>query len=72
MFALDQAGVMAATGSACAANSGLRSHVLGAAGFDDLHADGSLRFSMGKFTTADDIDQAATIISDVIAREISL
>ena len=69
VFALDQAGVMAATGSACAANSGLRSHVLVAAGFSDELADGSLRFSLGKFTSEADIDRAADIICDVIRRE---
>jgi cysteine desulfurase len=71
IFALDQHGVMAATGSACAANSGLRSHVLVAAGFDEEHADGSLRFSLGKFSTETDIDHAAAIICEVIAKEVS-
>jgi cysteine desulfurase len=69
IFALDQAGVMAATGSACAANSGERSHVLTAVGFDDVHADGSLRFSLGRQTTQEQIDEAATVIINTIARE---
>jgi cysteine desulfurase len=69
IFALDQAGVMAATGSACAANSGTRSHVLVAASFDDTRADGSLRFSLGKFTSETEIDQASQIIIDVIQKE---
>lgn len=72
VFALDQAGVLAATGSACAANSGLRSHVLVAAGFDDARADGSLRFSLGKFTTEDDIIRAGEIIAAVVKKELSV
>jgi cysteine desulfurase len=72
VFALDQAGVMVATGSACAANSGERSHVLTAVGFDDSHADGSLRFSLGRNTTQQQIDEAATIIIDTVQRERTL
>lgn len=72
VFALDQAGVMAATGSACAANSGERSHVLTAVGFDDAHADGSLRFSLGRTTSEDQIDEAAAIIIDTVHKERSL
>lgn len=72
VFALDQSGVMAATGSACAANSGERSHVLTAAGFDDTHADGSLRFSLGRQTTQEQIDAAAAIIIATIRKERTL
>ncbi|MEO5691219.1 MAG: cysteine desulfurase family protein [Candidatus Saccharimonadales bacterium] len=72
VFALDQSGVLAATGSACAANSGLRSHVLIAAGFDDIHADGSLRFSLGRYTSQDEIEHAIPIIVEVITRELAL
>ncbi len=70
VFALDQAGILAATGSACAANSGLRSHVLVAAGFDELRADGSLRFSIGKYTTEEEIERSIPIILDVVKREL--
>ena len=66
VFALDERGVQAATGSACAANKGLRSHVLTALGLDDASVDGSLRISMGRFTTADDIEAAGKVIVDVI------
>ena len=66
VFALDERGVQAATGSACAANKGLRSHVLTALGLDDTSVDGSLRISMGRFTTADDIEAAGKVIVDVI------
>lgn len=69
VFALDQAGVMVATGSACAANKGLRSHVLTAVGMTDELADSSIRITLGRPTTEADIDQAAQQIIAVVERE---
>ncbi len=69
VFALDQVGVMVATGSACAANKGTRSHVLEAVGMSDECIDGSLRISLGRQTTAKDIDRAADYMIVVISRE---
>ena len=66
VFGLDERGVQVATGSACAANKGVRSHVLTAMGLDEAAVDGSLRISMGRFTTEQDINQAGQIIVDVI------
>lgn len=69
VFALDQRGVMAATGSACAANKGTASHVLAAIGMDDRLINGSLRLSLGKYTTASEIDAAAEIIIETLRVE---
>lgn len=66
VFGLDERGVQVATGSACAANKGVRSHVLTAMGLDEAAVDGSLRISMGRFTTEQDINQAGQIIVEVI------
>lgn len=66
VFGLDERGVQVATGSACAANKGVRSHVLTAMGLDEAAVDGSLRISMGRFTAEQDINQAGQIIVDVI------
>lgn len=66
VFGLDERGVQVATGSACAANKGVRSHVLTAMGLDEAVVDGSLRISMGRFTAEQDIDQAGQVIVDVI------
>lgn len=62
VFALDEKGVLVSTGSACAANKGLRSHVLTAMGLSDAEADGSIRLSLGRFTTDKDIDTVGPII----------
>ena len=66
VFALDECGVQVATGSACAANKGRRSHILTALGLDDQSADGSIRLSMGRYTTDEDINQAEQLIVRVI------
>ena len=50
VFILEQKGVLAATGSACAANSGTRSHVLEAIGLAPEAADGSLRLTLGRLS----------------------
>ncbi len=58
LFALDDAGIAVSSGSACSAhNAGEPSYVLTAMGFDTIRARGSLRVTMGRFTSDDDIDQ---------------
>lgn len=69
IFGLEARGVLVATGSACAANHGTRSHVLTAIGLDDATADGSLRLSLGKSTNDATIDQAAERIIAEVQRE---
>jgi cysteine desulfurase len=59
---LDERGVQAATGSACAANKQTASHVLRAIGLEDSLLQGSLRISLGVSTSVDEITQAAEII----------
>lgn len=66
VFALDEQGIMVATGSACAANKGQRSHVLTAMHLSTSLADGSLRVSLGRFTTASEIETAGTTIVQTI------
>ncbi len=69
VFGLESRGVLVATGSACAANKGTRSHVLKAIGLEDSVADGSLRLTIGKHTTRQDIDDAIKAISEVVSSE---
>ena len=71
IFGLEAQGVMVATGSACAANKGTRSHVLTAIGVPAEVADGSLRITLGRLTDEDKIKRAAGIMVEVIKREIS-
>lgn len=69
VFALEMRGVLVATGSACAANKGTRSHVLTAIGLAPDVADGSLRLTLGHLSDDESTRRAAEIIKEEIARE---
>lgn len=69
VFSLESEGVLVATGSACAANKGTRSHVLTAIGMSDAEADGSLRITLGKLSDYDSTKEAVEIIVQHIKRE---
>lgn len=69
VFALEMRGVMVATGSACAANKGTRSHVLTAINLPPAVADGSLRLTLGHLSTEETIAKAGDIIIEEITRE---
>jgi cysteine desulfurase len=69
IFSLEVRGVLVATGSACAANKGTRSHVLEAIGLDNELADGSLRLTLGRLNNHENIDAIADIIVQVITSE---
>lgn len=60
--------VMFSAGSACASGSGRPSHVLKAIGLTDRQAKSSIRLGFGRYTTLDDIEQAAAQIN-AAARE---
>jgi len=65
---LDLEGICATTGSACASSSLEPSHVLLAMGLSHERAHGSLRFSPGKWTTEEEIDQALEALPRVVAK----
>ena len=69
LFSLEMRGVLVATGSACAANKGTRSHVLTAIGLAPEVADGSLRLTLGHLSTDDNIKRAGEIIIEEVAKE---
>lgn len=70
VFALDEKGVLLATGSACAANKGTRSHVLEAIGLSAMEADGSIRISLGRLTTDQEIKDTQSILGEVIREQL--
>jgi cysteine desulfurase len=64
---LEMDGVYVSTGSACHSRQPTPSHVLLAIGRDPDEATSSLRFSVGRFSTADDIDAAAAAVVTAVA-----
>lgn len=69
IFGLEARNLLVATGSACAANKGTRSHVLEAIGLAPEIADGSLRITLGRDSTDEQCKSAAAIISEVVNGE---
>lgn len=69
LFALESRGVLVATGSACAANKGTRSHVLTAIGLAPEVADGSLRMTLGHLSNEENMAKAAEYIIEEVGRE---
>lgn len=69
VFALENEGVYVATGSACAANKGTRSHVLTAIGLKPEVADGSLRLSLGHLSSKQNTAKAAKLIIAAVKKE---
>ena len=60
--------VMFSAGSACASGSGRPSHVLKAIGLSDRQAKNSIRLGFGRYTTLEQLEEAAQIIN-AAARE---
>jgi cysteine desulfurase len=66
LLRLDAVGIEAATGSACSSDSLSPSHVLLAIGVPAEDAHGSLRFTVGRFTTEQDVDCLKTHLPRVV------
>ena len=62
LIKLDLNGIAVSSGSACSARATKPSHVLKAIGLSDKKIKSSLRFSLGKFTTKEEINRALKII----------
>jgi len=67
LFQLDKAGFCLSSGSACTSGSLEPSHVLRAMHVPLTSAHSSLRISMGRYTTKDDVDALITKLPEVIA-----
>jgi len=65
---LDQAGIAVSTGAACASGSLEPSHVLLAMGLDQALAKGSIRISLGKFSSESEVDHLISNLQSVIKK----
>lgn len=68
VIALDLQGVDCSTGAACSSGAVEPSHVLTAIGLSAEQARSSVRFSLGRPTTVEEIDRAIAIIPAVVER----
>ena len=68
LIALDLEGVCASSGSACMVGSVVASHVLLAMGLPGERARSAVRFSLGKWTTADEIKKTGSVVKKIAER----
>lgn len=68
LLELDMRGVAASSGSACNLTTGEPSHVLRAIGCTRDESEGSLCFTLGRWTTAAEIDTVLDVLPGVVAR----
>jgi cysteine desulfurase len=68
LLQLDMNGVSASTGSACSSKSLEASHVLLAIGLKPQEAHGSLRLTLGKYTTNEEVDYVLEVVPKSVER----
>ena len=69
IYLLEEKEIYVATGAACAASKGVRSHVLAAIGLTEDQIAGSLRITLGETNSDEQIHQVVTILNSVVAKE---
>src|SRR5581483_7678879 len=68
VIALDLKGLAVSTGAACSSGAIEPSHVLTAMGLSSGQARASIRFSLGKQTSSEEIGYAIALVPDTVAR----
>jgi cysteine desulfurase len=68
VIALDLKGLAVSTGAACSSGAIEPSHVLTAMGLRSDRAKASIRFSLGKQNTAEDVDFALSLVPETVSR----
>jgi len=68
VLGLDVEGICASTGSACSTGDPEPSHVLLAMGLSPREAQGSIRLSLGRETSEEDVDTTVRVLASTVAR----
>ena len=68
LLLLDREGICASSGSACTTGSMAPSHVLTAMGLSPPRAHASIRFSLGIYNTAEEVDHLLAVLPGIIAK----
>ena len=68
MACLDLEGICASSGSACSAGSLEPSHVVSALGVDQKLANSLVRFSLGRDSTIEEVEQVVSLLPEVVKR----
>ncbi len=68
VIAMDLKGVSVSTGAACSSGAIEASHVLTAMGLTGDEARGSIRFSLGKQNTAEEVETVLALVPEVVAK----
>lgn len=68
LIMLDMRGICASSGSACSSGSLDASHVLTAIGLPTEMAKGSLRLTLGRYNTAQEVDYTVEAVTDIVGK----
>jgi cysteine desulfurase len=68
LIALDLEGIAVSTGSACSSGTLEPSHVLRAMGFPPHRTQNAIRFSLGMFSTAEEVDRVAAVLPGIVEK----
>jgi cysteine desulfurase len=68
LHTLEGDGIYVSTGSACSSNKKGQSHVLTAMGFKDKEIEGTIRFSLGRFNSMEEMDQVVDKVTGAVKR----
>ncbi len=67
LLLLNKAGIAASSGSACTSGSLEPSHVMWAIGIPSRAAHGTIRFSLSRWNTAEEIDRVIAAVPPIVA-----
>ena len=68
LFLLDMKGIAVSTGSACSAGAVKESHVLSAMGLEESRVKSAVRFTFGKYNSADEVAKTVEELKEIVKK----